>query len=102
MARPNGTDWLVYATGGVPRMPTCGLDPTIGDADCGSWIAVPYFVSFQLITFCLLLNAAIAVLLANFAQTESDTNFITKDHYHAFTVEWSKFDPHARLLIDVA
>ena len=102
MARPNGTDWLVHATGGVPRMPTCGLDPTIGDADCGSWIAVPYFVSFQLITFCLLLNAAIAVLLANFAQTESDTNFITKDHYHAFTVEWSKFDPHARLLIDVA
>ena len=51
MVRPNGTDWLVDLTGGVPRLPNCGLDPALGEADCGSWVAVPYFVSFELLQY---------------------------------------------------
>ena len=72
--RPNGTDWLVSSTGGVPRLTSCGLGPS-GAADCGSWVAYPYFISFQLIVFCLLINAAIAVLLGYFA--EVPTHLVT-------------------------
>lgn len=102
MVRPGGVDWLTAATGGLPRLPACGLSPGIGEHDCGSWVAVPYFVSFQLVTFCLLLNAAIAVLLAHFTQGEAEeASFISRDAIDSFIKEWSNYDPTARRLISV-
>ena len=98
MVRPGGVDWLTAATGGLPRLPACGLSPGIGEHDCGSWVAVPYFVSFQLVTFCLLLNAAIAVLLAHFTQGEAEeASFISRDAIDSFIGE-VQLRPHPRLI----
>lgn len=91
MVRPNGTDWLTRATGSPPRLPTCALDVAVGTADCGTWLAVPYFISFQLVCFFLLLNAAIAVLLARFA-AEAEPRFVPLRQYELFAAEWHKFD----------
>ena len=97
---PNGTDWLTAATGGVPRLPACGLTAELGESDCGSWVAVPYFVCFQLVTFCLLLNAAIAVLLSNFTQEDPDAGGLVRhEDYLTFAAEWSRFDPFASRLV---
>lgn len=93
MVRPDGSDWLTIATGNAPRKAVCGLGPE-GDADCGSWVAVPFFITFELLCFCLLLNAAIAVLLAHF-QSDSEFRFIPQSQYDAFVYQWSKVDPTA-------
>lgn len=98
MVQPEGVDWLAAWTGGAPRLPVCAMDPQVGVDDCGTWGAVPYFVTFQLICFCLLLNAAIAVLLAHFANDASEA-FITRTNLIDFSTEWSKFDPLASRVI---
>ena len=91
-------DWLVQMTGGIPRSQR-GLDPSIGENDCGSWLAVPYFVSFELLCFVLLLNG-IAVLLAHFAPDGNEhEGFISTANSNAFAHEWSKFDPLATRLV---
>jgi len=91
---PNGTDWVVRATGGVPRMPVCGLTDEMGTNDCGSWIAYPFFITFELIMFCLLINAAVAVLLGHFVEEEQNS-FLGPERYEQFAIEWSKLDPLA-------
>lgn len=94
MIAPNGTDWLVSATGNAPRRPVCALSP--GVDDCGSWLAVPYFVSYMIVTFCLLLNAAIAVLLSHFAPDGiNEIEFLPHETYSSYAREWSRFDPAA-------
>ena len=35
--------------------------------DCGSWIAIPYFISFQIIGSFVFLNLVVAVILENFS-----------------------------------
>ena len=34
--------------------------------DCGSWVAIPYFVTFQLFGTLVFLNLMVAVILENF------------------------------------
>ena len=44
---------------------------TVERGDCGTWIAIPYFISFQLIGSCVFLNLVVAVILENFTSVGS-------------------------------
>lgn len=41
------------------------------DGDCGSWMAIPYFISFLLIGSFVFLNLVVAVILQNFSSIGS-------------------------------
>ena len=43
-----------------------GLCSDVG-GDCGSWLAIPYFVSFMFLGTFIFLNLVVAVILENFS-----------------------------------
>ena len=88
--RPHGKDWLSELTGSAPKPTLCADD----GSDCGSFGAVPFFFSFTVLSFFLLLNAVIAVLLEHFSENPDD-NPIHPQRFTDFAEEWSKLDPHA-------
>ena len=85
--QPHGMDWSAQLLGSPPRLPRCMAD----GSDCGSFVAVPYFVTFTLLSFFLLLNAVIGVLLEHFSENPED-NPLPPGNFESFAVEWSKLD----------
>ena len=57
-----GDGWSGLMGDCLVQPPFCDRDA----GDCGSWLAVPYFVSFQVIGSFVLLNLLVAVILENF------------------------------------
>ena len=57
--RPHGKDWLSDLTGSAPKPTLCADD----GGDCGSFSAVPFFFTFTVLSYFLLLNAVVAVPL---------------------------------------
>ena len=87
-----------------------GCDPQPADgspSDCGSWLALPYFISFTLVGAFVLLNLALAVVLEEFLslwqrRTESERRarsglpeMIDADDVTEFQEGWAMFDPDA-------
>ena len=87
--QPHGMDWSAQLLGSPPRLPRCMAD----GSDCGSFVAVPYFVTFTLLSFFLLLNAVIGVLLEHFSENPEDNPLPPGN----FLSLWSGLDPHATL-----
>eukprot|EP00112_Aurelia_sp_Birch-Aquarium-sp1_P005842 Seg1660.2 transcript_id=Seg1660.2/GoldUCD/mRNA.D3Y31 product="Sodium channel protein 60E" protein_id=Seg1660.2/GoldUCD/D3Y31 len=83
--------------------PNC--DPTykgLPNGNCGKpLLAVVYMVTFILVTFMVIVNMYIAVILENFNQaTEDEEIGITDDDIQMFYTYWQKYDPHATQYID--
>ena len=81
-----------------------GCDPAAVPTDCGSWIALPYFVSFQIVGTFIFLNLIVAIVLENFSSLqELQKARGMREHVHLATPEdvdqfieaWSEFDPRA-------
>ncbi|KFW03551.1 Sodium channel protein type 5 subunit alpha, partial [Fulmarus glacialis] len=72
---------------------------TIGD--CGKpVIGIIYFVSYIIISFLIVVNMYIAVILENFnAATEESTEPLGEDDFDIFYEIWEKFDPEATQFI---
>ncbi len=49
----------------APQPPDC--DPSLGD--CGTWLALPYFLTFFLVAPIIMLNLFTAVIIENFEKT---------------------------------
>lgn len=69
--------------------------------DCGSYaMAVFYLVSYLLISFLVVVNMYIAVILENFSQaTEDVQQGLTPMDYDIFYEKWEKYDPNATQFI---
>lgn len=65
------------------------------DGDCGSRnIAVAYLVSYLIISFLIIINMYIAVILENYSQaTEDVQEGLTEDDYDMYYEIWQNFDP---------
>ena len=63
--------------------------------DCGSSaLAVPFLVSFVVITFLVVINMYIAVILENFNQAREEVQQgLTDDDYDMYYEVWQRFDP---------
>ena len=73
----------------------------VPNGDCASpTIAALYMVSYIIITFLIIINMYIAVILENFNQAhEQEEVGITEDDFEMFYVVWERYDPHATQFI---
>uniref|UniRef100_A0A6I8P5D5 Sodium channel protein n=1 Tax=Ornithorhynchus anatinus TaxID=9258 RepID=A0A6I8P5D5_ORNAN len=72
--------------------------------NCGSpAIGIGYFVSYIIISFLIVVNMYIAVILENFSvATEESTEPLSEDDFDMFYEVWEKFDPEASQFIQFA
>ena len=64
-----------------------------------TWIAIPYFVIFIILTNFLMVNLFIAVIMDNFEYLTQDASTLNVHHLDRFAVAWQGFDPagHGKL-----
>ncbi|XP_022248143.1 sodium channel protein para-like isoform X2 [Limulus polyphemus] len=76
-----------------------GTDGT--DGDCGNrGIGVAYLISYLIISFLIIINMYIAVILENYSQaTEDVEEGLTNDDYDMYYEIWQRFDPDGTQLI---
>ncbi|XP_070490836.1 sodium channel protein 60E-like isoform X2 [Chironomus tepperi] len=82
--------------------PDCDLhkDGT-SNGDCGHpLLAITYFTSFIIISYMIVINMYIAIILENFNQAHQEEEVgIVEDDLEMFYIRWSKYDPHASQFI---
>uniref|UniRef100_A0A8C3XY92 Sodium channel protein n=1 Tax=Catharus ustulatus TaxID=91951 RepID=A0A8C3XY92_CATUS len=78
------------------------INGTVGE--CGKpAIGIIYFVSYIIISFLIVVNMYIAVILENFnAATEESAEPLGEDDFDIFYEIWEKFDPEATQFITVS
>ncbi|KAI1296926.1 Sodium channel protein para [Halotydeus destructor] len=66
-----------------------------GEGNCGSkGIAIAYLISYLIISFLVIINMYIAVILENYSQaTEDVEQGLTDDDYDMYYEIWQKYDP---------
>lgn len=72
-------------------------DPVLGiEGTCGNkGIAIFYLISYVIVTFLIIINMYIAVILENYSQaTEDVQEGLTDDDYEMYYEIWQKFDPN--------
>ena len=60
-----------------------------------SWLAIPYFISFQISGSSFILNLVVAVILEHFASLGSQNPELVTSDVEAFKEVWAIFDPDA-------
>ncbi|XP_061173087.1 sodium channel protein para-like isoform X2 [Saccostrea echinata] len=72
--------------------------------DCGDYkIGVVYLCSYLVLSFLVVVNMYIAVILENFSQaTEDVQQGLTSDEFDLFYEKWEKFDPEATKFIPLS
>uniref|UniRef100_A0A1I8MS87 Sodium channel protein n=1 Tax=Musca domestica TaxID=7370 RepID=A0A1I8MS87_MUSDO len=74
------------------------------NGDCGHpLLAITYFTSFIIISYMIVINMYIAIILENFNQAHQEEEIgIVEDDLEMFYIRWSKYDPHATQFIHFA
>ena len=64
--------------------------------NCGSGVAVPYFISFMLLGSFIFLNLVVAVILENFSSLGNiNSDLVSASDVELFKEAWSELDPDA-------
>ncbi|KAL7053207.1 hypothetical protein AAHC03_025584 [Spirometra sp. Aus1] len=73
------------------------------EGTCGNFtLAVAFLVSYLIMSFMVIINMYIAVILENFSQaTEDVQQGLTQDEFDEFYEVWELYDVHARGFIDL-
>ncbi|XP_017859544.1 PREDICTED: voltage-dependent calcium channel type D subunit alpha-1 isoform X2 [Drosophila arizonae] len=66
------------------------------NAQCGSSIAYPYFISFYVLCSFLIINLFVAVIMDNFDYLTRDWSILGPHHLDEFIRLWSEYDPDAK------
>ena len=78
-----------------------GCDPSMVPTNCGSWVAMPYFISFLVVANFIFLNLVVAIVLENFSSLRKQREerdrlqLVHSEHIDEFTETWSVHDPDA-------
>ena len=82
-------------------LPDTGEAREVPNGDCGNaGLAIFFMVTFVMLTFLIMINMYIAVILENYSQAhEQEEVGITEDDFEMFYVTWERFDPHATQFI---
>ena len=73
-----------------------GCDPEASPSDCGTPLALPYFISFMVVGSFVFLNIVIAVILDNFtALGNENPDLVSAADIADFTEAWQRYDPDA-------
>lgn len=65
------------------------------DGTCGTWLAIPYHVSFQILAVHVVLQLVLAAILDTFSLQNDGTFSLTPDQLAAFRKSWADLDPEA-------
>ena len=66
----------------------------LDNKECGSIMAIPFFLSYQVIAGWLILNLIIAAIIDGLSIAQKDrASLITKDNLDDLLTVWQKFDP---------
>ena len=101
-----GDSWSPVMWGAmVDEQQGCESAPAGGlRSNCGSWVAIPYFISYIVIGNLVFLNLVVAIILENFAaakelngeqsrrRAEAAAELVTDFHIEEFTRVWGWFD----------
>jgi hypothetical protein len=69
---------------------------TEAEGNCGSRLAIPFFLAFQLLAAFVFLNLVVAVILDNFTTLGNvKTDLVSRNDIEFFTEAWAAFDPDA-------
>ncbi|XP_074055206.1 sodium channel protein type 11 subunit alpha isoform X1 [Macrotis lagotis] len=84
-----------------PESSSCSRNSSKSDSDCvNSVTAITFFVSYIIISFLIVVNMYIAVILENFnTATEESEDPLSEDDFDIFYETWEKFDPEATQFI---
>ncbi|XP_053148558.1 sodium channel protein type 8 subunit alpha isoform X3 [Hemicordylus capensis] len=88
------------------RPPDCDLEKehpgSGGKGDCGNpSVGIFFFVSYIIISFLIVVNMYIAIILENFSvATEESADPLSEDDFETFYEIWEKFDPDATQFIE--
>lgn len=89
----SGEDWQLLMEGSYIQDQTrCNSADPLGST-CGSTVNSFYFISFTLITFLLVLNVMMAVIMDNFETIQIDDSELQMQHIAEFVAEWRMRDP---------
>ncbi|RXM94447.1 Sodium channel protein 60E [Acipenser ruthenus] len=67
-----------------------------------AFVCILYMSSYILVTFIVIVNMYVAVILENFTEAqEQELEGVTDDHIDMFYEEWSKYDPSATQFISL-
>ena len=71
--------------------------------DCGSWAALPFFLSYTVVASFVMINMIVAVVLENFAISRAAVDYkLSPEHSEAFISAWAEYDPYATGFIALA
>ena len=75
----------------------------LADETHGSSLAIPFFVSFQVLCSLVILNLVVAVILENFTSLGGgNTDLVSRADVELFSEIWADFDPDANQHIPIA
>lgn len=82
------------------RAPECIVSANIKDdglnPECGTAVAIPYFISFYVLCSFLIINLFVAVIMDNFDYLTRDWSILGPHHLDEFIRLWSEYDPDAK------
>ncbi|CAF3563953.1 unnamed protein product [Adineta steineri] len=64
--------------------------------NCGSYFAIPFFLSFYILCSFLIINLFVAVIMDNFDYLTRDWSILGPHHLDEFVRLWSEYDPEAK------
>mmetsp|Transcript_15432 Transcript_15432/g.38715 ORF Transcript_15432/g.38715 Transcript_15432/m.38715 type:complete len:831 (+) Transcript_15432:1-2493(+) len=69
---------------------------SIEAGNCGSWTAIPFFVSYMVVANFVVLNMMIAIIIQEFQLTQKREEYrLRPEQTEAFVNAWAEFDPYA-------
>lgn len=76
--------------------PNLTTNSQISQGDCGStYVAIPFMISYIIISFLIVVNMYIAVILENFSQVREEVQVgLTGEDYDMYYELWQKYDPN--------
>src|SRR6218665_1287800 len=66
------------------------------NSNCGTMLAIPYFISFYILCSFLIINLFVAVIMDNFDYLTRDWSILGPHHLDEFVRLWSEYDPDAK------
>ena len=83
----------------LARPPEC--DPTLGG--CGTWAALPYFITFNLSVTTIMINLFTAVIIESFErQNSGEEDSLSPQSINEFMSLWSEYDQGGSGYLDIA
>jgi hypothetical protein len=97
-----GEGWNVLMHQAMAPSDECDHD-SLRRGDCGSWLAVPFFISYVVLQSFVVLKMIVALIIENFVLSlKQEGSRIHHGHTAAFVAAWGEHDPYGTGRIPLA